>query len=331
MSQNLSLRKISHFRLVAMLGSLAVVSLWADIPGNFNLTSNQTFTSAANDPFTIGTQTSTFNLQSFTATFTGVDDFVVESRIVGTGAVFIDLTDPSKVVYYDSADGNAQTGLTTVRSGSLLLRTQNEGNNGVRGNLYIGGGPNQAIVTREDKHNVELIADTSTVTIASNGTLVLNRMGTGNSQVHESLETFRKLVLDGGTILNSSKNTRLTTLNILETVQLLSDSIIDLGVAMTMNIGDMASVAWNPSATLTIKNWSTAEPIYVGNVTPQQLSQIKFETPGGLISAAHIADGQIVPQTLVPEASTLLFIPLLGAVVLWPDFKRRCLKRSAGA
>jgi hypothetical protein len=315
-------------RLVSV--ALSTVLLWsvpafADISGNFTLTGSQTFTSVSPDTFIIGGNNNTFNLQANTATFDGTGNFEINSSITGSGSVMINMASGSATVRYQS-DGNSYSGLTTVRSGTLYLSTPNEGNNAILGNLYIGGGPNQAIVTRDEKHNRELIADTSTITIAANGTLEFNRMDTGNSPVHESLETFSRLILDGGTLINSSDNTRLTTVRILDTVQLLSSSTIDLGVAMTMTIGNVDTTAWNPSATLTIKNWSVAEPIYVGQITPQQLSQIRFELPTGFVTAAQIADGQIVPSTLVPEASTFLFIPLLAGAALWPELRKRTKK-----
>jgi hypothetical protein len=293
------------------------------IPGNYTLTANDTFTSIAGQTFTIGGNNTTFNLQTYTATFTGSGDFSINSRITGGGSVLIDMASAASSVWYSSGNGNTYTGLTTVRSGILVLDTPSGANSGIRGDLYIGGGPNLAIVTRTDKQNRELIADTSTITIASNGRLELGRMDTGNAQPHDSIETFGKLILDGGTLLNSSLNTRLTTVNILNGVQLLSSSVIDLGVAMTLNIGDVNTTPWTPGAILTIRDWSPAEPIYIGQITPQQLSQIRFETPTGVRFAQQIADGQIIPSTIVPEASALLLAPLLAAAALGPEIRRR--------
>ena len=311
--------------LAALAGFLFVLSASADISGNYTLSSNQTFTSIVADTFTIGAHNNnnTFNLQTRTATFSGAGEFEIHSKITGTGAVRVELTDPTKTVRYLSSSGNSYTGTTTVRSGILSLETPEGGNNGILGNLVIGGGPNQAIVTRSGKHNRELIADTSMIRLNANGILEFGRMDAGDSPVHESLETFRSLILNGGTLLNSSQNTRLTTVNILDTVQLLANSVIDLGVAMTISIGDVANTAWTPGALLTIKNWSPAEPVYVGQMTAQQLGQVRFDMPGGLYNAAHLADGQLVPTTLVPEASAFLLIPLLAGAALWPELKRR--------
>jgi hypothetical protein len=315
--------KSKRFRAFLTLALFAdAITGRADIAGDFTLAGDQTFTSTAGDTFTIGGGGNTFDLQGHNATFTGQGNFAINSGITGTGGVLIDLTDSSKIIEYQSS-GNSYSGLTTVRSGILLLDTPSEGNDGIAGNLYIGGGPNQATVTRHNKHNRELIADTRTITIASNGTLNFQRMDTGNSHVHDGLETFGKLILDGGTLLNSSHNSRVTTVNILDSIQLLSSSVIDLGVAMTMNIGDVDSTPWTPDAILTIKGWSDNEPIYVGQITPSQLGQIRFDLPGGLMGATQIADGQIIPSTLVPEASAFLFIPLLAAAAIWPELKRR--------
>jgi hypothetical protein len=290
------------------------------LDGGYTLTSNQTFTSFAPSIFTISDKQDVFDLQSYTATFTGTGKFEIQTTISGFGSVFINLTDPSKAVEY-LGPGNTYSGLTTVRSGMLLLNTSDKGE-AIVGDLFIGGGRNPALVSRPTKHNRELIADTSTITIAANGTLEFNRMGTGNSQVHSSTETFAHLVMDGGTLLNSSENYRNTTLNI-GTVTLLANSTWDLGVAMTMNIGNVATNMWTDGAMLTIKDWSTTEPIYVANISESQLAQIRFDTPQGLMPAIWLPDTQIVPGVIVPEASTFLLIPLLVVSALWPEIRNR--------
>jgi hypothetical protein len=315
--------------LFALFALLLDSTAFGDISGNFTLAGDQTFTSTPGDTFTIGgNNNSTFNLQGFTATFTGQGDFDLNARITGSGNVLIDMAGSARLLTYDSADGNAYTGLTTVRGGTLVLDSEQEGNNGVLGNLYIGGGLNEAKVTRSDKHNRDLIADTSTITISLSGTLEFNRMGTGNSHNHDSQETFGSLILDGGTLLNASENSRLTSVNILGAVQLLSSSTIDLGVAMTMHIGDVNTTWWAPDSILKIKNWSPEEPVYVGQITPEQLGQIRFEMPDGLMFAQQLTDGQIVPTTVVPEASAFLFVPLLAVAGLWPELRRRLKARA---
>ncbi len=298
--------------------------LHADIPGNYTLTSNQTFTSTITaSPFTIGSS-DIFNLQSYTATFTGTGNFEINSSIIGTGGVLIDLA-PTAQIEYNKA--NSYTGPTIVRSGSLLLDTPSEQNNGIMGDLLIGGGPNQASVWRDDKHNRELIADTSTITISANGTLEFDRMAHGNSHVHDSLETVGRVVMNGGTILNGSDNDRLTSLHI-GTVTLTANSIWDLGKAMTITIGDVNTNTWTPGAILTIKNWSPQEPIYAGHITPQQLGQIRFELPTGIAGAQQLPDTQIVPLIIVPEASTIVLVPMLIGAALWPELRRRVRKEK---
>lgn len=314
--------------VAALLGLLFAAPLSADIFGDYTLTMNQTFTSSAGDIFEIGGKKNSFNLQNRTATLTGTGDFEISSQITGTGSIMIDLTNPSRTVRYIS-DGNAYTGTTTVRSGRLSLETPQEGNNSVGSSLVIGGGPNLAVVTRDEKHNRELIPDTTSITINQNGILEFARWDNGNSANHDSQETFRRLILNGGTLLNSSPNTRLTTVNILDNIQLLSSSVIDMGIAMTIRAGDIKTASWATGAILTIKNWSTAEPFYVGEITGQQLSQIRFDLGGGLYPAMQLGDGQLVPNMLVPEASALLFVPLLAAAALWPEFKKRGRRRSA--
>jgi autotransporter-associated beta strand protein len=120
----------------------------ADILTNYTLTGNETFTSPAGSTFTIGSSGSTvLNLQANTATFSGSGAFQVNSKIQGTGGqVTIDMTDPNAVVTYTGI--NSYTGLTTVRSGILNLDTADKSNNGLSAAIVIGGGPNQAILTR---------------------------------------------------------------------------------------------------------------------------------------------------------------------------------------
>lgn len=315
-------------------GALALLpfsTVLGDITGDFTLTSNQTFTVPAGDVFEFNKKGDTLDLQSFTAIFEGGGTFEINTSIIGPGSVLVDMSPPGGTVLYQSSSGNGYTGLTTVRGGRLVLDTDGPANEGILGDIYIGGGPNPAVLTRADKHNRELIADTSTITVASNGTLEFNRMDQGNAPVHNSLETFSKLILDGGTLLNSSDNTRLTTVNILDSVQLLSTSVIDLGVAMTMNIGDVDTTMWNSEAILTIRNWSPVEPVYVGEITGQQLGQIRFELESGIFGAIQLGDGQVVPGAIIPETSTFIFIPLLIGAALWPEIRRRLKKATSGA
>lgn len=307
-----------HLALLALCTGLHSA---ADITGSLTLSSNQTFTSTGPNDFSIGSAGKTLNLQNYTATFTGSSGFQVNSSIKGSGGVLVDLSNPTQTVEYNA--GNSYSGLTTVRSGRLLLDTPMDADNGVPGDLYIGGGPNSAAVTRPDNHNRELIGDTSTITVAKNGTLVFNR---SNSSVNDSVERFGKLVLDGGTLINSSA-VCLPTLAHIGTVTLLSDSVIDLGKWMTVVVDNVENSAWNPNATLTIRNWSILEPVYFHEITPQQVSQIRFETPDGLMGAREVFDGLLIPTVIVPEAPTWIFIPLLAGAVAWVEIGR-CRRQS---
>jgi autotransporter-associated beta strand protein len=314
------------------LAALAVILLfgrtvYSGISGNYSLSSDTTFTSSiAAEPFTIGGSKDIFNLQGFTSTFIGDGSFEISAQIVGSGGLVIDLAAPTAQVQLNAA--NSFSGVTTIRGGTLFLNTPSGENAGISGDLFIGGGNTQAIVARDTKHNRELIADTTTVTIGKNGTLQFDRMDTGNSPVHDSMETMGRVVMDGGTILNASRNDRATTVNI-GSVTLRANSVWDLGDAMTMHIGNASTNIWSSDAILTIKNWSSAEPIYFQQIAPEQLAQIRFETADGLMAAKQLADSQIVPMAIVPEASTFLFIPLLlGAVILpviWDALKKRRL------
>jgi hypothetical protein len=321
----LALRKFCKVAALAA-GLLPLFAFTPGIDGSYTLTSSETFTSFAPSTFTISDKHEVFDLQSHTATFTGTGNFEVQSAIHGSGAVFINLTDPTKTVTY-TGPGNTYSGLTTVRSGTLMLDTSDQADSLV-GDLYIGGGPNSAVVTRSDKHNRELIADTSTIRIGANGTLEFNRMDQGNSPVHSSTETFAHLIMDGGTLINLSDNSRNTVLNI-GTVTLLADSVWDLGISMTMNIGNVETNAWASGTMLTIKNWSESEPIYVSEISQGQLAQILFDTPQGMMPAIYLPDTQIVPGVIVPEASSFLLVPLLVASALWPEIRQRIKRQKS--
>lgn len=297
----------------ALLGLLLCgcsLASFGDITGNFTLTSNTVFTSVSPDVFNIGAPNKTFNLQNKTATFRGTGDFQVNSKIMGSGSVIITMNNPSAKVEFNT--GNTYTGDTYVNSGRLLLDTPAGADNGVLGNLYIGGGAYQAVVTRHADDNNALIGDDSLIRINQNGVLEFNRGGSGG----ESLERFGSLVLNGGSIINVSASSY-PTIGSVGTMSLLANSVIDLGNWMSFLVDDVSSSTWTAGAILTIKHWSIFEPVYMGGIDAQKLSQIQFETDQGTYHAQVWGNGFVIPSVLVPEASPAYLIPLLGFAALW--------------
>jgi autotransporter-associated beta strand protein len=306
---------------------LATASLFqarSDIAGNHTLTGNRTFSTTGPDVFTIGASSNyVFQLGSHTATFSGSGDFQVNSKITGTGRIVVNLSDPSRTVEFNT--GNSYTGDTLVKSGRLLLDTPAGADNGVLGNLVIGGGPNLAVVTRHADHNNALIGDNSSITINQNGVLEFNR---SSSWGGESLERWGALTLNGGSIVNASQSI-FPTIGSAASLTLLADSVIDLGNWMSILIDDVSGSAWTPSAVLTIKNWSFLEPVYMGGIDDQRLSQIRFETAQGTYYAKEFGSGFVIPSVLVPEASPAVLLPLLGLAGLW--HARKFLRKAPPA
>jgi hypothetical protein len=319
--------RFSSLNLWSVCAALVLTPVRGQISGNFTLSGNQSFTSSSSLTYQIGSSSAnSFNLQGYTATLTGSGNFSVGSQITGAGQIVIDLTDSSKVVTYNS--GNSYSGLTTVRSGTLFLGTPENQNNAILGNMIIGGGPNVALVTRDTQHNRELVGNNSTITLRQNGTFELNRADTGSSSVHDSLETIGGLVMDGGTLLNGSPNSNPTTINV-GTLTLLANSTIDLGTSMIVNLGNVDMNTWTSGATLTVSNWNAGQHVYFGDITAQQLSQIRFATSTGYVGASAIVNGEIVPTTTVPEISVVMALPLLGGFILAREIKNRRSKRTS--
>jgi hypothetical protein len=298
---------------------------YAQISGNYTLTSDTTATSTAGTTFTVGTSSAnTLDLKSFTATLTGAGDFLFYSQIKGTasGHMYIDLTDPTRVVTYTA--GNLFSGLTEIHGGILDLQTPDNKNSGIEGDIIIGGGPNQAILTRGQVNNHNIIANNKTVTLKQNGVFELNREASGTTVANSSSETVGTFIMNGGTLLNASPNPNATAFAA-STFTLSSDSVIDLGVATSLSLGTPSS--WTAGVHLTFQDWdwgslTPQDSILFGStLTASQLGEIRFLTAdGGYRGAVQLSDKHVVP---VPEASSILALPLLGIVA----FCRECRNR----
>jgi autotransporter-associated beta strand protein len=261
-------------------------------------------------------------LYNRTATFTGDGSFQINSKITGAGNVVINMGTSSGTVVYDSA--NSYSGYTHVQRGTLLLASPEDGDNGIVGDLIIGGGGGEAVVTKRTSDNRALIGDNVKITLNQGGRLEFNR---SSGWYGDSIERFGELVINGGTLLNASQS-YLPTVALIGSLTLQFDGVIDLGNWMSVLVDNVGQSAWNPNAILTIKNWSPLEPVYMGNITAQQLSQIRFETDNGLVTAGQLCDF-IVPSTVVPEASSFLFVPLLAVIAVWPEIRRRFRSRQS--
>ena len=289
----------------------------ADILTNYTLSGNQTFTAR---PARLSRLAAAVRLllicRAIRPHFTGGGDFQINSRIQGTGGqVYIDMTDPDAVVTY--AGINSYTGLTTVRSGILNLDTADKSNNGLSAAIVIGGGSNQAILTRPTTGNRNLIKNTASVTLKQNGVFELKREDSGSTAANSSTETIGTLIMDGGTLLNKSANP-LATVFVASTLTLSANSIIDLGVATSFKANAVSG--WTSGVFLTISNYDSGDTFDLPTLTAGQLAQIRFAVGGIYRSAGQLANGNIVP---VPEVSSVLALAFLGITACVIERRRR--------
>lgn len=292
------------------------------------LTQNETATSVSPTLFEIGNNENADDvfLGSYTLTLTGNYNFDVDSQLQGAGNVTINLTDATKTVTYYN-DNNNYTGLTTVQSGILDLRTPRDGDN--LGNVTIGGGANAAKVTRATTNNRELISDSATVTLKSNGTLEFVRAATGSNANNSSSENFGALVMEGGTLLHTSANTTSFTTVTSTSLTLTENSYIDLGAKMSLTFASVSSMT--SGKTLLISDWDFTDDVFFTSITAGQLAQIKFDYGGKTVDAYRLPSGEVVPASTVPEASPALIFPAIGALILFREQLLRRRKKALSA
>ncbi len=146
-------------------------------------------------------------------------------------------------------------------------------------------------------------------TILSGGTLQLGR--------DQTLANLSALTLSGGSLKTRGYDQKFGVLT------LNADSTIDLSSGSSiLSFSNSSGVAWDSSATLTIKGWNGSrsggsyEQLLVGanGLTTQQLSQVQFFNPEGLAAGTYgatlLSSGEVVP---VPEPATIgLGVALLG-------------------
>lgn len=312
------------FRFLPIVGLLSLFQSHAaiDWSGDVTLTGNTTATSSSPTTFAIGDNENKDDvfLGSYTLTLNGNYDFSVESQLQGAGNVRINLSDDTKTVTFYNDDNN-YTGTTTVLSGILDLRTPDNGNN--LANLVVGGGARLARVTRADSDNAELISDTATVTLRSNGTLEFVRQSSGSQARDNSAETFGHLRMQGGTLLNNSANANVFTPVSVTLLTLTQDSYIDLGQKMSLTFGNVTGQAWTSGKTLYISDWDFTDDVFFSGISTSQLAQIKFDYGGNWVAAYQLPSGEIVPASSVPEAHPALILPMLGALIFWREHSAR--------
>tara|TARA_B100001248_G_scaffold261923_1_gene255038 strand:- start:72519 stop:73550 length:1032 start_codon:yes stop_codon:yes gene_type:complete len=274
-----------------------------------------------------GTRASHFlhdiNLNNFELTLSGTGDTLIQSNILGSGNITIDLdTANSKVTYhtlYDRPGGNptTYTGTTHVKSGILELNTLSGKRDAIVGDLIIGGAGAVAEVTRKSNvANRQLIADTAHVLIREQGTFKLNR---GNARNQSSQETIGALTLDGGTLMNATTSSKSTTLTVKNGLTLSSTSTIKLGQGgMNLKFSDSSHLSWG-NGQLIIEGYyhsnqgsNRKSRVSFGNnatgLTSDQLGKIFFKNPNGstgLWSSQINARGVLTPLVPIPEPGTL--------------------------
>ena len=265
----------------------------ADASGNNNSeTLDLTFTGSG----TTNIDGGIYDQASIAALFSGGNDGTGEANIIKEGEGTLNLN--ARVLV---------EGDLIIEEGTVVLNNQQTFADD--GNPDNAGNPDQ---------NTTFAGETI---IINGGTLVLD--------ADEQIDDQTNMVLNGGTLqLNGNSET-------LGTLTLAADSVIDFGDFSTdsssdpaiLTFADSSGIAWDPDATLTIRNWR-GTPIdgdgddqfvfgnFLGTLTEQQLSQVVFEGYGPLI---QLDDGEIVP---VPEPRAYAAMAGLLALVGWRERQR---------
>lgn len=193
---------------------------------------------------------------------------------------------------YSGNVANTYTGVTEIHQGTLKL-------NKTAGTDAIAG---------------------SSIKINSGGTLLLN----SKNQIKDTTT----LTLAGGTFstgLGVGNDEKLGALT------LTSNSRIELGSGVhLLEFANSSALSDAWTGTLTIYGWTgdalggTQGQIYFGNnsmgLTSSQLSQISFDGFG--MGAAILANGQIVPIAVIPEAEVIWGTLLLAGGIVWYERNR---------
>lgn len=233
------------------------------------------------------------------------------SKIVGSGDFVVNMRSGAEVNLVSlHSSGASYTGDARVLSGSLNLFGLSDGNNLLNSSISIGGGYSSASLKQYYIEGGEMIGDNSVITINSNGSYILS------SQEGSIKETIGGIILNGGSIINSTSTKNTTTLNA-GTLTLCGTSIIDLGQdSMTINFSDSSKIAWAQGAKLIIRNYTSGvDDISFDGLTDAQISQIYFEnTQSGTLMQAALFKKHIRP---IPEARTYwLGLVLLGSILI---------------
>ncbi len=192
------------------------------------------------------------------------------------------------------------TSLTKAGTGSWTLSGTNKSYTGTT--TVTGGTLN--VTTR--------LTGTAALDIA-NGTLALGAA--------DRLQNAAAVTLRGGGILQTAGSETFATLAVR------GASTLDLSVGSSLvNFANSSGVDWT-GGLLTILGWNGtadtgggAEQVVFADgtagLTTGQVSQIQFSLVGGIYSAKMLASGEIVPDALIPEASTAVLAILGGMGVV---------------
>ncbi|HEY0965917.1 MAG TPA: autotransporter-associated beta strand repeat-containing protein [Opitutaceae bacterium] len=183
-------------------GAIRNVSGTNTMSGTITQTGNTTITADASSTLNLtGTLTGT----NRDTTFGGGGAISAAAITTGTGAVTINSTG-SGTVTFNGAGANTYTGTTTVNNGTLILN-KTAGVNAVAGDLVIGDSIGAAASANVQLNASNQIANTSSVTIYSDGRLNLNNQSETIRNLN-SASTAAQVALGSGTlsVTNAASN-----------------------------------------------------------------------------------------------------------------------------
>ncbi|GAB1489782.1 hypothetical protein MASR2M8_22360 [Opitutaceae bacterium] len=175
-------------------GAIRNVSGTNTMSGTITETGNATITADAGSTLNL---TGTITGTNVNTTFGGGGALSAARITTGAGAVTINSTGTGTVTY-NGANANTYTGATTVNNGTLILG-KTAGVNAVAGDLVIGDSIGAAASANVQLNASNQIADTSSVTIYSDGRLNLNNQSETIRNLNSS-STTAQVALGSGTL-----------------------------------------------------------------------------------------------------------------------------------
>jgi fibronectin-binding autotransporter adhesin len=286
----------------------------------------------------LGPGTSAINLGEGPATgtllYTGSGEtvargFVLRSNHATPGGGVIDQSGTGELLISGAFSSNA-----TTAGKSLTLQGSSSGTGRITGNIANGTGtPTSIVKSGTGKWTLSGTAKSYTgSTTVTGGELNISTSLTSTSAINI---TNGKVTLESADLINNAATVTLGTNATLvtaigsETVGALlvnGNSILDLTPGSSLiNFANSKSQDWT-GGLLTVLGWNGneagggVERVIFGNdstgLTSDQLTQVQFSRIDGFYSARILATGEIVPDALIPEASSAALLMLGGTGML---------------